>query len=58
MAAQCPDRPSTSKGKEAKKLQVPPKPLVGAVLDIFGNVSKLEERELLLAGGKIRDSKH
>ena len=54
-AAQCPDKPSTSKGKEAEKPQGRLKPLARAVLDILGNVSKPKKCELLLAWGKIID---
>lgn len=55
VAAQCPERPLTSKGKEAEKPPEPPRPKAAGVPDILGRNKDLEEREMCLAWGKVRD---
>lgn len=55
MAAQCPNRPSTSKGKKVGKPQGLPRPMVAEILDVLGRSADPKEREMCLAWGKIRD---
>ena len=53
MAAQCPDKPSTSRGIEPEKPPSTSKTMVGEVRDILESNANPEAQKLLLAWGKV-----
>ena len=55
MAAQCPEKPSTSRGTRTEKSLGPSKTATGGISNILGSNANPKARELILTWGKIRD---